>query len=229
MAIQDEIKEQQRKTADMAWKGKVAYFWDYYKIHTGVIVIALLLLVFFVKDIMTGNQESVFQMAIINSETQTLNEKYEQEFGEYLGIDFQKEAVTFDNTYQINMEGTDQLTVASSQKMVANVQLALIDAILAPADIINYYAENFFLSDLSMVLPKKQFDQLDAKGLIYYVVTEEGKCPIGIRAEDSWWIKETGLYIKQQPIVTCLSNTKQQENFSKFVTYIERDLLEEEQ
>lgn len=221
MAIHDEIKEQQKKTAEMTFKGKAAYFWDYYKVHTCVIVVVAVLAVFLIKDIVTGNQESVFQAAIINSETQTLDESYEQAFGEYIGIDPKKESVTFDNTYQIDLDGADQLTVASTQKMVANVQLALIDAILAPSDIVDYYAYNSFLGDISKVLSAQQFNELDAKGRIYYAKTENGKIPVGIKVEDSKWIKETGLYTKQKPILTCLNNTVQQENFLKFITYMD--------
>lgn len=220
MAIHDEIKEQQKKTAEMTFKGKAAYFWDYYKVHTCVIAVVAVLSIFFIKDIMTGNQDSVFQMAVINSETQALDESYEQEFGEYIGIDPKKESVTFDNTYQISLDGADQMTVASTQKMVANVQLALIDAILAPSDIVDYYANNSFLGDISKVLPEEQFSELDAKGRIYYAQTETGRTPVGIKVEDSKWIKKTGLFTKQEPVLTCLSNSTHQENLLKFISYL---------
>ncbi len=32
--VRDEIRQQQLKTRDMTLKGKLKYFWDYYKIHT---------------------------------------------------------------------------------------------------------------------------------------------------------------------------------------------------
>lgn len=220
MAIYDEIREQQKKAAEMTFKGKAAYFWDYYKVHTCVIAVVAVLAIFLIKDIMTGNQESVFQVAIINSETQTLDESYEQAFGEYIGINPKKESVTLDNTYQIDLDGADQLTVASTQKMVANVQLALIDAILAPSDIVDYYAYNSFLGDISKILSTEQFNELDAKGRIYYAKTEAGKTPVGIKVEDSQWIKKTGLFTKQKPILTCLSNSTHQENILKFIAYM---------
>lgn len=220
MAIYDEIREQQKKAAEMSLKGKFNYFWDYYKVHTCVTLVTIVLLIFLVKDILTGNQESVFQIAIVNSETQTLDETYEKTFGEYIGINPKKESVTIDNTYQIDTDSADQLTVASTQKMVANVQLGLIDAMLVPEDIVDYYASNSFLGDISKVLPAEQFDKLDQQGSIYYAKTEEGMIPVGIQVEDSPWIKNTNLYSKQKPILTCLINSKHPENILKFIEYI---------
>ena len=40
-SLYGEIKEQRQKTKDMSLKGKLGYFWDYYKIHTAVVLVVL--------------------------------------------------------------------------------------------------------------------------------------------------------------------------------------------
>ena len=221
MAITDEIKEQQKKIADMTWKEKWGYFWDYYRVPTIVGIIILVLVIFFIKDLLTNNQDSVFQAAIVNSEIQYMEENAETAFGEYLEIDPKKEKVIFDNSYQLQLDSMDQATVASSQKMVANAQLAALDVIIAPNDVIDYYAENQFLGDLSAILPKETFVKLEEEGRIVYAKSEEGtEYPAGIDIADSPWIQKTGLYIQQKPILGCVENTVHPENIEKFLEYI---------
>ena len=43
----DEIRQQQMKTKEMSTKGKLEYFWDYYKVHT----IVAILVIFFVRHV----------------------------------------------------------------------------------------------------------------------------------------------------------------------------------
>ena len=40
--IIDEIREQQRKMKDMTWKERFAYYWEYYKVHTIVTIVAII-------------------------------------------------------------------------------------------------------------------------------------------------------------------------------------------
>lgn len=221
MAITDEIKEQKKKIADMTWKEKLGYFWEYYRIHTFVGISIFLLLFFFVKDLLTNNQDTVFQVAIVNSEAQYLDENSERAFGEYLGIDPQKEKVIFDNSYQLHLDSMDQSTVASSQKMVANAQLEILDVIIAPSDVIDYYGENMFLGDLTTMLPPETFKELEEAGRIIYAKDEAGtEYPAGIDIADSPWVEKTGLYLQQKPILGCVENSVQEENIQKFLEYI---------
>ena len=41
--VHDEIKQQHMKAKDMTFKGRMEYFWYYYKVHT---LVAVLLLIF---------------------------------------------------------------------------------------------------------------------------------------------------------------------------------------
>lgn len=221
MAITDEIKEQQKKIADRTLKEKWGYFWDYYRTPTIVGIVILVFVVMFVKDLLTNNQDSVFQAAIVNSEIQNMDEDSETAFGEYLGIDFGKEEVIFDNSYQLQLDSMDQATMASTQKMVANAQLKMLDVIIAPGDVIDYYAENLFLGDLSKILPKETYTKLEKEGRLIYAQNEEGgNYPAGIDIADSPWVRNTGLYIQQKPILGCVENTVHPDNIQKFLDYI---------
>ncbi|MDD2971323.1 MAG: hypothetical protein PHE02_04235 [Lachnospiraceae bacterium] len=221
MAITDEIKEQQKKIADMTRKEKWNYFWDYYKVHTIVAILVVVLLVFFIRDLVTGNQKSVFQAAIVNSEISVLEEGSEEAFETYLQINPKKEEVIFDNSYQLQLDSMDQATVASSQKMVANAQLKELDVIIAPDDVIAYYSENQFLGDISKLIPAEKFEELESKGRIVYEKREDGtRFPAGILIDDSPWIRKTGLYAIQKPVLGYVENTIHPENIQKFLDYI---------
>ena len=49
-SLYGEIKEQHRKTKNMSLKGKLGYFWDYYRIHTAVVLAVLVLAVMFIRQ-----------------------------------------------------------------------------------------------------------------------------------------------------------------------------------
>ena len=51
MAVRDEIREQRQKLKGQGFKAHCEYFWEYYKIHTIVAVVAIILLVTFIRDI----------------------------------------------------------------------------------------------------------------------------------------------------------------------------------
>ncbi len=47
----DEIRQQQMKTKEMSAKGKLEYFWDYYKVHTIVAILVIFFAAMFIRDI----------------------------------------------------------------------------------------------------------------------------------------------------------------------------------
>lgn len=52
--VNDEIKQQHMKTKDMDFKGKLNYFWYYYKIHTFAAIIIVIFVSIFIHDMVTA-------------------------------------------------------------------------------------------------------------------------------------------------------------------------------
>ena len=61
MAMRDEVREQQNKLKGKTFKEKLDYFWDYYKVHTIVLVFSIVVISVFVKDIVTS-KDNAFSM-----------------------------------------------------------------------------------------------------------------------------------------------------------------------
>ena len=75
MAMRDEVKEQQQKLKGKSVREKLEYFWDYYKVHTIVVLFAAFAIGIFIKDMM--NTETAKKMA---GYRQAVMEEYLEEF-----------------------------------------------------------------------------------------------------------------------------------------------------
>lgn len=224
MAMHDEIKEQKKKTKYMTGRERWKNYWYYYKIHTIAAVFGTIILVTLVKDILMNNQKSVFEVAIVNSESASLDEAYNEEFAAYLGLDPKKEKVFLDNSFQINLAGADQMTVATSQKMMALVQVGQLDAMIAPKDMLDHYSGNGFIGNLKDYLPPQLFQQLEARDKIYYtsLETENGTeiLPAAIKVGDSEKLQEMNLYYTEEPLLSFITSTTHPDNVLKFIEYL---------
>ena len=69
MSVVEEIREQQRKAlSTMSFKEKLAYFWDYYKIHTLVAVALIIVAVTVIYQLVTS-KDYAFYATMINTGT----------------------------------------------------------------------------------------------------------------------------------------------------------------
>ena len=222
MPILDEIKEQQKKAATMSWKGKLGYFWDYYKIPTLVILVVLIFSFFLIKDMIAANRESLLQAAIINSELSTVDASFQTDLESFYKLDPKKQVVTLDNSYRLDLTAADQMTVASSQKLIAILQVKELDVMIAPADIIDYYTLNSFFADLSSLLTPEQIDLLEAQDLLYYAETEEkASIPVGIDLSKCERFTQTKLYTINTPILAVAVNSTNNDAILRFLTFLE--------
>lgn len=221
MAMRDEIKEQKKKSVDMTRKERFQNYMYYHKRHTIIGFFAAIVLIFLIRDIITGNKESMFEIAIINSEVSTIDETFSNDFAAYLKIDSDKQDVTFDNSYAINMEAADQMTVASSQKMVGIIQTGDLDALMGLSDMIDYYTYNAFVSNLEDVLSPELLAQYEAKGQVYYAKTEEGnEIPVGIKVGDSKRLKDAGIYRTAEPIISFAITSQRVDATIAFLNFL---------
>lgn len=90
MSINDEIREQQQKTKDMTVKGKLSYFWYYYKVQTIAAILVIVFIAGFIQSYVT-RKEYGFYTALINAVTYDANSKtadtWAEEFRKFAGFD----------------------------------------------------------------------------------------------------------------------------------------------
>ncbi len=168
MAVIDDIREQQKKAMhEMDWKGKLAYFWYYYKVHTIVAIVLILFIASFIYQYAT-NKDYGFYAAFLNASITdyTIEETWANEFTEYAQIDTDEYEVYIDTSIQLNGEMVSQYTLSSQEKLFAMVSVGEVSAIVADSETFESYARNDFFYDLETVLSPEDLEKY--KDYFYY-------------------------------------------------------------
>ena len=139
MSVVEEIREQQRKAlSTMSFKEKLAYFWDYYKIHTLVAVALIIVAVTVIYQLATS-KDYAFYATMINTGTlqyeDTTSSRWAQEFMEYAEIDPNEYQVYIDASIALSDTTDLQYMAANQQKLVAMMQAGEISAQIAETEI----------------------------------------------------------------------------------------------
>lgn len=169
-SVHDEIKEQQKKVfATMSPKEKLAYFWDYYKIHLLAAVCAIAILISFVRQIQE-NTPYAFYAVLMNAITAPDNtdtsDLLENEFLEYAGIDSETYRVCIDTSVSITSDGGSQYEMANRQKMAAMMHAGDIHVIIADTEAFEEYAHAGYYYDLSELFTAEELAPY--ADLLYY-------------------------------------------------------------
>lgn len=169
-SVHDEIREQQKKAfATMSLKEKLAYFWDYYKIHTLVVICAIAFVISFIYQIKT-NKPYAFYAVLLNAvagvENADTNVILENEFLEYAGIDPEAYRVCLDTSISQSAEDNSQYEMANRQKIAAMMHTGDIHAIIADTETFESYAHMDTFYDLSTVFDENELALY--QDLLYY-------------------------------------------------------------
>ena len=166
MAVRDEIREQRQKLKGQGFKAHWEYFWEYYKIHTIVAVVAVILVVTFVRDIVNKKPYALYSMFVNNQGMET--QVYLQDgFAEYAGIDTNAENVLVDTASNYIGSSIDQTTVATSEKIMALIAASELDVFVTDTGTAYHYASQETFMDLRDVYTKEELDAMSDK--LFYV------------------------------------------------------------
>lgn len=154
MSVLEEIKEQHQKAKDMTLKGKLSYFWYYYKVHTIVAILVLIFIISFIQQFVT-NKPYAFYAVLLNAdnnpETVDTSFLWEDEFQTYAGIDPDSYQINIDTSVTLSSDGGSQYDMANRQKMTAMMHVGDIHAFLADTENFESYARLEFFYDLTSV------------------------------------------------------------------------------
>lgn len=165
-----EIREQRKKAfATMNTREKLAYFWDYYKIHTIVAIIAVIFVISFIHSYRT-NKPYAFYAVLLNAHTFEDNgaaaNTWSEAFTEYAGIDPEAYQTAIDTSVTISADGGDQYEIANRQKLSAMMYAGDIDAVAADTETFESYARLDYFYDLSTTFSKEELAPY--ADLLYY-------------------------------------------------------------
>ena len=223
MNVFEEIREQQQKTKAMDLKGKLSYFWYYYKIH---FIVAVVVIVFFSVSIhqVLSNKPNAFYAIMLNSlPEEAFHEQMLDDFVAFSEINTDKSTCLLDTTSFLNYTTMSDLDLATSDRLIGLVQSKDLDVVAADESTFNHLAENGFFSNLELILTKEELDTY--RECFYYVdnalldqdyseeelVTFDSADPTGQDAFDSAvnhhspeGMKEpvvAGIYISDAPVI----------------------------
>lgn len=170
MSVAEEIREEQKKALGaMSAKEKIAYFWDYYKVHTLVVIIVLALTVTFIHQYVT-NKDYGFYAALVNAglteSNHELAEVLAEEFQEYAQIDPDEYLVYIDTSVSLSEDTGSQYAISNQEKMLALVQVGAINAIVADTATFEKYAQNEYFYDLKTLMTEEELEKYGS--YLYY-------------------------------------------------------------
>ena len=169
-SVVEEIREQQKKAfATMTPREKLAYFWDYYKVHTIAAVIVVVFVISFINSY-RSNKPFAFYAILLNADTSgdhaVTAAARDEALMEYAGIDPEAYQVNIDTSVSISADGGSQYDVANRQKMAAMMQAGDIHAIVADTETFEGYARLEYFYDLNTVFTKEELAPY--ADLLYY-------------------------------------------------------------
>lgn len=245
MAISDEIKQEKQKTKDMDLKGKLSYFWYYYKIHTIAAVIALFLIFTMIRDI-AATKDYAFYGVYFNALQTFSAEEQMDAFSEYLGLDTENYEAMLDSAMYYSFTDLSETSLAASQKFFAMIQTGDIDVTIADEEVFSNYAVNEIFFDLREVLPADLLEQY--KDDIFYVdgaqiaannagdypdgeeekplaghhdpSVMEDPVPVGIYVGDTPVLSEAGCYTQLVPVFGIVRNTSRPDTAVKYLRFL---------
>lgn len=156
MSVVAEIREQQKRALkDMTPKEKLSYFWDYYKIHALVAIAVIALASVFIYQYVT-NKDYGFYAAIINADITNLTDiRWGEEFEQYADIDTDEYYACIDTSIALSDTDYSQYTMSNTEKLMAMLQIGVVDVIVADTGTFENYAQNDFFANLEVLLPQE--------------------------------------------------------------------------
>ena len=156
MPVMDEFKEEREAMKNSTPKQKLAYFWDYYKWHVIVAVIAVIVVVSFINQILNKKDTAFYACMLNSSRIDFLNDNPDSinAFAQYADIDTGAEEVFYDTSMQIGMNTGDDMN--SSQKFMVYLASSEMDVMVTDATTNLKYAYQGDYYDLREFLAPEQ-------------------------------------------------------------------------
>ena len=228
----DEIREQQHKTRDMTNKGKLEYFWYYYKVHTIAGIFILIMAITLIHDMVTA-KDFIFNCVMVNS-FQLNAEAVENSFAEYAGLDLDKYDCFIDTSTTLSLTTYDQYNMAAVQKIMAQMQSRDLDVLVFNSEIFNNYidyAEVVRASEEEVdpdTLTEMAEIDVEADTLLHrHPEDMQEPMPIGVFLTDSPFIAQTGSYhTSLQPVFGIVSTTERAEIAKQYLNFLWDDTID---
>ena len=167
MKMSEYTRAEWKKMKDKPLKERLAFFWDYYKIPTIIVVAALLALIYTATIWITAKDEALNGM-LVNSTTAMEDAAILQDFCQEAGINTKKEEIVLNTGLSMD-SGVPTMDYATYQRIHAGLAAKQTDFFIADEGVMFQfgYDPSHMLMDLREFLSPEQLAAFD--GRIYYI------------------------------------------------------------
>lgn len=168
MALRDEIKAGRKDLMENGTiKQKIAYFFDYYTVHTIVIAVILIFIISFIYQQVT-KPETVLSGLVLNAFNYDEGNPVEDMgdgFMEYIDMDTKEYEFSLDSSLTYNMGTTSQQSTYNDYEISMVIQTkcaaGVIDFVSSPLSAILNLGYNEICVDLNEVLSKEEMEKYE--------------------------------------------------------------------
>lgn len=215
-SVNDEIREQKAKMKDKPFKEKLAYFWEYYKVHTIVIILSAAILGNLIYTIATRKDVAMTAAFVNTFLTEDLDKaQMAADFTSYAGYDPEEYETFLEAGMNVDYDVMSDITAANIQKIMAMVSAQSLDVIIANDLYVEHSKDTGMFGDLTLYFPEDMLAQYAAEDRLIYADLEDddkGEVPIAIDIKDSKYFMS-----HEAPAwFIIVSNTKHPETALKF-------------
>ena len=220
-SLRDEIRMQHEKMSQESFSKKLEYFWDYYKIHV-MITVFLACMFGSILHTIISQKETVLSIALINAFPNTEDELLMEDFENYLELNRKKQQVLIDSTYYLDDDSTSPYATTYSQKFSTNAMAGKLDVVLADSHNFEFYGNQGFFQDLSLILSKEMLDMYQDS--LYYVDhpydETSNLVPIGIQINNAPKIGSFACYPGAEAYYGIVTDTEHIDYAISYLEYI---------
>lgn len=219
--IHEEIKKQQEKLKQKSLSEKWDYFWYYYKFHVIAGITALILITLFCIAFVRESREPSIYVALVNS-TPSASERTAlvEHYASDRSIDTSRHPAKMDYSMRITPSLTDDISIASSQQLMAHMNSGDVDVYIGDEWMIDEYVSLEAYENLEECLPGELLARI--KDILYYAdAGEKGRIPVAIYADDLPKIRQETLYPEDvRPLIAISRTSHRKEAAVDFIQYL---------
>lgn len=166
--LREDTKAEWDKMKERPFKEKLSYFWEYYKVHTIVAIIAVIFVAAMIRSFVTSKDYAVYIAAVdaLDAAGET-SEVWSGELADIIGFDEDDYEVYVDYSVQFGVDGTSARSdFVSAQKLTALLTSRSMDIMIADMTVFEQYAQNDCFVDLRDIYSAEELSAME--GLVYY-------------------------------------------------------------
>lgn len=222
-SMRDEIREQQKKVFEsQGLKGRIAYFFHYYKWYTLTGFLILLVGLSMLFDFIT-QKDIVMQAIYVNAFPNMAKEAFMDEFEKTIDINPKKEETILTDDFYIDMEAYTYYDAQNLEKLLVFCSTGSVDVCVVDESFLMHMAKGSYYMDLSTVLTKEQMDKYKDK-IVWYDSPDDntgGEAAIAIEITDAPKIASTQCYPNSKCYFSISITSPNVDNSLAYLEYLE--------